>query len=956
MRAQRESGIALITVLLLLLLVSAVIAGMTWMVMTDQRLGGNNVNRDLAFYGAEAGMEKLTADMGNQFASEGAITSTDVTTLETTPPSIPGITYTNASGGSTYTIECGTTPSPCTPTPQTAEILPPSPYAGMNAIITPFTLSVTAQDLGGGEVKLNRQLQLVAIPVFQFGVYSDSDLAFFNGPTFDFGGRTHTNGNLWLSPNSGPLFLGDKVTVVGQVIRTNLENGYPGSGSTISAGGNYSGTVSIALTPNPSSTPSGPSYSNTQWRPLALTESSVTGSSVYGNVSTTPNNPTWSNVEAAYNGMLVNGVAPLSLTSTALGGITQPIELIRRAQVGERASNPALFAERYFSQGTMRILLDDYPSGTAPGGPTATSNAACHTTDMMSLDGIDTSTDPYDLSRLANATAPSWWSSTTATYYPLATSGAASSSYTSYTSPTVGTGYWVSNGSPIITGCLKIEYQNTSGTWHDITETILNQGYVGRNINPQAAPTPCTPPRHGTCTTTPNTVAPYLTFLPSTGTVIAPQGSASITSGTVGCGDLSPNAIIRIERLRDNPANSGSSGGCGGYTNANDFWPMALFDSREGLMRPNTTLSANSDGNPPVSANGVMYYIELDAANLATWFKNNQSSLSLNNSTGFALYFSDRRTEQIDTQGATTEKTGSYGYNDFVNPNDVNNGCPNGTLDTGEDIEQDGIFRNYGGTEMLPYSGYRLSNIVSGSNLSTVLVANPDCPSSGTWPGIVFNHTNEARENSPVFFRRALKVVDGETLNLGTSCFSGGTPACGLAITSENPVYIMGDYNVPGLSMTSSSSVATSIAGDSVTLLSDNWNDVNSFISPYDYTKRTAVTTDYRVALIGGKGIPFPQIGSTQDFGTDGGLHNFLRFLEDWGSSTANYSGSLVSFYYYHQMVGAYKDGTGTYNPPNRVYYFDTNFTRGTQYLPPLTPKLKAINTIGFTQETNPTQ
>ncbi len=950
MRAQRESGIALITVLLLLLLVSAVIAGMTWMVMTDQRLGGNNVNRDLAFYGAEAGMEKLTADMGNQFATEGAITSTDVTNLETTPPSISGITFTNASGGSTYIIECGTTPSPCTPTPQTAEILPPSPYAGMNAIITPFTLSVTAQDSGGGEVKLNRQLQLVAIPVFQFGVYSDSDLAFFNGPTFDFGGRTHTNGNLWLSPNSGPLFLGDKVTVVGQVIRTNLENGYPGSGSTISAGGDYSGIASIALTPNPSSTPSGPSYSNTQWRPLALTESSVKGSSVYGNVSTTPNSPTWSNVEAAYNGMLVNGVAPLSLTSTALGGITQPIELIRRAQPGEATSNPALFAERYFSQGTMRILLDDYPSGTAPGGPTATSNAACHTADMMSLDGIDTSTDPYDLSRLANASAPSWWSSTTATYYPLPTSGAASSSYTTYTSPTVGTGYWETNGSPIITGCLKIEYQNTSGTWHDITETILNQGYVGRNINPQAAPTPCTPPRHGTCTTPPNTVAPYLTFLPPTGTTIAAQGSASITSGTVGCSDLSTSAIIRIERLRDNPANTGSSGGCGGYTNANDFWPMALFDSREGLMRPNTSLSNDTDGNPPVSANGVMYYIELDAANLATWLKNNQSSLSLNNSTGFALYFSDRRTEQPDNQGPVDEKTGSYGYNDFVNPNDVTNGCPNGTMDTGEDIEQDGIFRTYGGAEMAP------SYLLSGLSLSTVLVPNPDCPSSVTWPGVVFNHTNEARENSPVFFRRALKIVDGETLNLGTSCFSGGTPACGLAITSENPVYIMGDYNVPGLSMTSSSSVATSIAGDSVTLLSDSWNDVNSFISPYDETKRTAVTTDYRVALIGGKGIPFPQIGSTEDFGTDGGLHNFLRFLEDWGSATANYSGSLVSFYYYHQMVGAYKDGSGTYSPPNRVYYFDTNFTKGTQYLPPLTPKLKAINTIGFTQEVNPTQ
>ena len=50
--------------MLVLLLVSAMVVGMSWMVMTDQRLGGNNGGRESAFYGAEAGMEKLTADLG----------------------------------------------------------------------------------------------------------------------------------------------------------------------------------------------------------------------------------------------------------------------------------------------------------------------------------------------------------------------------------------------------------------------------------------------------------------------------------------------------------------------------------------------------------------------------------------------------------------------------------------------------------------------------------------------------------------------------------------------------------------------------------------------------------------------------------------------------------------------------------------------------------------------------
>jgi Tfp pilus assembly protein PilX len=63
-RVQREKGVALITALLILLLVSAIVVGMSWMVMTDQRLGGNNQSRESAFYGAEAGMEQLTSDVG----------------------------------------------------------------------------------------------------------------------------------------------------------------------------------------------------------------------------------------------------------------------------------------------------------------------------------------------------------------------------------------------------------------------------------------------------------------------------------------------------------------------------------------------------------------------------------------------------------------------------------------------------------------------------------------------------------------------------------------------------------------------------------------------------------------------------------------------------------------------------------------------------------------------------
>ena len=101
----REKGVALITSLMVLLLISAIVVGMCWMVMTDQRLGGNNSSRELAFYGAEAGMEKLTTDVANKFSTEGALTAADITSITAAPPNaLPGVQYVNAAGASTYQI------------------------------------------------------------------------------------------------------------------------------------------------------------------------------------------------------------------------------------------------------------------------------------------------------------------------------------------------------------------------------------------------------------------------------------------------------------------------------------------------------------------------------------------------------------------------------------------------------------------------------------------------------------------------------------------------------------------------------------------------------------------------------------------------------------------------------------------------------------------------------------
>jgi Tfp pilus assembly protein PilX len=926
-RSNREKGVALITALLILFLISAIIVGMSWMVMTDQRLGGNNKDRQNAFYGAEAGMEKMTADVGTQFSTSGAVTAANITTITGAPPAIPGIQFLNAVGVSTYQI------TPLVPVSQNATVLPPSPYSGMQALITPLTLTVAAQTTTtGAEVKLQRTVQVVAIPVFQFGIYSDSDLAFFNGPPFDFGGRVHTNGNLWAASNAGPIYLADKVTVVGQVIRTNLENGYPGGGGTIGAGGAYSGTVTIATTPTPATEPAGPSYTNTQWRALALTEGSTTGSSVYGAVSGSMNNPTWNGtVVPAYNGQLANNVPILSLTATALGGITSPISLIRRAIPGELASNPAEFTQQLFSEASLRIMLDDYgPSGT------------CTDSAMMSLDTV-TATTPIDLANLAfspQGSIPalaSWY--TLGIPLPLSQSTSALN-YTVYSGAVPKDGYWVATNKPIITGCIKIEYQNNANTWADITQEILKLGFTGQNIYPQNGGT-----------------ANSLLILPADGGAATPVAPSA-------CANPAPNSVIRLARVRDNPSTAYSGGNfCFGAL-PYDYWPMVLYDTREAVSR-DTALPNNSNdavGNhPQITAEGVMNYVELDVANLSKWFTGTigVSGPLANNNGGYTVYFSDRRGNQTDP--VTAQKTGSFGFNDIVNPSDSTNGCPNGVMDQGEDFEGDtqATPRTYGGSPLLspPAPAYMaVHNLLTGA---PALGKNPNCAlTTYPSPNYVYTHNQEARENPPVFFRRALKLVNGSVINLGTTCYGPSpNPPCGLTVAAENSVYIQGNYNATNINFTGNS-VAASVVADSVTLLSSSWNDVNSFIAPYDPGNRPGATTEYRAAVIAGKGIPFPMItypGGGQDYGTDGGVHNFLRYLEGWNGALY-YEGSLVSFYYSRQNVGLYKCCNTVYNPPNRQYVFDANFTLGPQWLPPNTPKLRSINTIGFTQMLMPTQ
>jgi len=123
--------------------------------------------------------------------------------------------------------------------------------------------------------------------------------------------------------------------------------------------------------------------------------------------------------------------------------------------------------------------------------------------------------------------------------------------------------------------------------------------------------------------------------------------------------------------------------------------------------------------------------------------------------------------------------------------------------------------------------------------------------------------------------------------------------------------------------------------------------------------QRPATTTYYRVAIAAGKNMTFTapafsQTPTLYGFGTDGGLHNFLRFLEDWGGQTLNYKGSLVSLFYSTYNTGTFKCcGDAVYHPPVRNYVFDPLFAQP-QNMPPGTPMFRDVDNISYRQDFTP--
>jgi hypothetical protein len=903
-------------------------------------------------------MEKLTADLSALYTQFQVPTNAQIQNLKNFPPTSAMVTgmlpYTETI---TYPVDAAGNPK------SSFNTISAGSNQGLYAEIIPMSLQVIATRPSGAAINITRNVEIALIPVFQFGVFCGYDCSYFPGPNFSFGGRVHTNQNLFLAAG-GDLVFNDKISAYQQVVMDQLENGH-------STSVGYGGTVFVPKASSGCPLNTFPPVGvNCVALPGAATiPGDASWSGGYPTVAGAANINFPSLSSGTLNGFVTNKLTGAknmqlpfvqnSCTSNA-PPCTDPIAIIRKPQTESVTS--ALGTARLYNKAQIRILLSDtigdlHPErGTGPIDandyefPTAAATAYALTSGTTEYFGWATPGVNGWVNPFTDGGARNW----TATGFPL---------IGELTSPAGVGPSTVAQMNNALTGgpWIRVEYLNNAGAWVGVTNEWLGLGF-GRIFNN----VPTTP----------------------------------------GSNAIDPTAILILQQLRPAPAVAQAAASAHGAGTAGNWYPINLYDTREGEMRdnnvPNVTNGTKTYSS--CSVNGIMNAVELDIGNLSRWLKGTIGATGTNvnytNFNGYVLYFSDHRGMLPSTHPSNGGQTlagvinGESGLEDVVNSASIlTSTFQDGVLEPAtyygyspEDVDQNGFLDNFGeknlgygfgiNTNTVPLNSYKRINVANPGTATSV-----DCASYDTATGALLtgNTDQEGMANPVSGARHVLKLVDGG-MSAGlvsplpvmpgiSGCAQSAlapTGCGGFTVVSENPVYVQGNYNTSAADPfwatanasppTQTPHSAAAIIADSVTVLSNTWGDMNSLMFPTTPGNRApGAPAYYRMAISGGKNIPFPIpgfAGVSNDFGTDGGLHNFLRYLESWGQPL-NYDGSLVSMYYSEYNTGTFKCCTTVYSPPTRNYYFDVLFLNPAN-LPPATPEFQDIDTLSYHQNFTP--
>ena len=155
-----EHGVALMSTLMVMLLLSSMLVGFTAMVASEARLGGLDVGAADSFYATHAGLEKLTSDLGALFATDFSPTGDQVRVLGDDPPSLDQVSFVEPDGSDGYRVDFETTTgNPLTGDPVAVNrTVTSGPYSGFIGLLTEYRVNVTGRLINGAESSLERIL------------------------------------------------------------------------------------------------------------------------------------------------------------------------------------------------------------------------------------------------------------------------------------------------------------------------------------------------------------------------------------------------------------------------------------------------------------------------------------------------------------------------------------------------------------------------------------------------------------------------------------------------------------------------------------------------------------------------------------------------------------------------------------------------------------------------------
>ena len=254
---------------------------------------------------------------------------------------------------------------------------------------------------------------------------------------------------------------------------------------------------------------------------------------------------------------------------------------------------------------------------------------------------------------------------------------------------------------------------------------------------------------------------------------------------------------------------------------------------------------------------------------------------------------------------------------------------------------------------------------------------------SSGWNGGVFIDVSSTSTNHTGVILANGQIASGSTMT--PTGASAPNSISGLTVATNAPAYILGHFNAdgtiagtgasnnsalypddyPGTTPGNSIEAPIAIAADAVTVLSPNYfgtgggtnlapatngSSTSVYKSAYQNAPSASGSVEIAAAIISGTVTTSKDSTGTQAY--SGGVHNFPRFLENWGSNTVAIRGAMVSMY--SSRIATVGWSQSYYSAPVRQWGFDQIFANGK--FPPVCPTVITYRRVDFTYIKNATQ